>query len=459
MIPRITLLFTIACLPLRAEDQAVVRFVNGDQLTGSPLVVDHQRVVWDSSLIERPIPFQRDMLLDISLPVQTPELAPTDHEAVVTLNKGGIIRGQLAQVTENVIVLDTWYAGRLEINRLMAANVQIEPSDVVIYRGPSSLKDWKITPRPDAWKYENFSFISSGGGSVSRGDLLTDQCAVSFDVEWNSDAASYKVVIFADDSEERGSASGYEFSMQRGGMVLRNLRTQSFIGTTQSTVMAQSHRARIGIKASRTTGKIAFYVNDRIVDMWTDPDIDRSRLGKILRFSAERRASLKISGIRIAEWSGIIDDPPPPRDANRPMFGLGRLDSVQPAQPPPAKESEGRMKLANGDSLVGKVTTITDGKVTIDTTLGSVTLPVSRLRTISLPDTAKEEAIARNGDVRAWFADGSHIVFDFIGSDETTITGRSQNFGTATFRRDAFQKIEFNIYDFDLDTLRKDVDW
>ena len=458
MILRITLLLAIACLPLPAEDQAVVRFVNGDQLSGTPLVVDHQRVVWDSSLIERPIPFQRDKLLDISLPAQTPEIAPADHEAVVTLNKGGVIRGQLAQVTERAIVLDTWYAGRLEINRLMVANVQIEPSDVVIYRGPSSLKDWKISPHPDAWKYENFSFISAAGGSISREDLLTDQCSISFDAEWDSDAASYKVVIFADGSEERAAASGYEFSLQRGGMVLRNLRTQTFIGNTQSAVMAQSNRARIEIKASRTTGKIAFYVNDRIIDMWTDADVARSQLGKILRFSTERRASLKISRIRIAEWDGVIDDPPPPRAAMRRMFGFGQ-DPVQPAQPPPAKEAEGRMKLANGDSLDGKVTAITDGKVKIDTTLGSVTLPVSRLRTISLPDSAKEEAIARNGDVRAWFADGSHIVFDFIGSDESTITGRSQNFGTATFRRDAFQKIEFNIYDFELDELRKDTAW
>ena len=458
MITRITLLLTATCLALLAEDQAVVRFINGDQLTGSPLVVDHQRLVWDSTLIERPIPFQRDKLLDISLPAQTPELAPTDHEAVVTLNKGGVIRGQLAQVTDKAVVLDTWYAGRLEINRLMVASVLIEPSDVILYRGPSSLKGWKITPQPDAWKYENFSFLSDGGGSVSREDLLTDQCSISFDAEWNSDAASYKVVIFADDSEERGSASGYEFSLQRGGMVLRNLRTQTFIGNTQSSVMAQSNRARIEIKASRTTGKIAFYVNDRIVDMWTDADVGRSKLGKILRFTTERRAPLKISRIRIAEWNGIIDEPPPPRAAMRRMFGFGQ-DPVQPAQPPPAKETGDRMKLANGDSLVGKVTTITNGKATIDTTLGSVTLPVSRLRTISLPDTAKEEAIARNGDVRAWFADGGHIVFDFIGSDASTITGRSQNFGTATFRRDAFQKIEFNIYNFELDELRKDADW
>ena len=153
-----------------------------------------------------------------------------------------------------------------------------------------------------------------------------------------------------------------------------------------------------------------------------------------------------------------IAEPVPPRMGMRHMnmgFGLNEM------QPPPPKEEnlEGRMKLANGDSIEGKVKSIQHGKVTIDTSLGELSLPVARLRTIMLPKADYEEAIARNGDVRAWMADGAFLVFDFISSDKDTITGQSQAFGTATFRRNAFQKIEFNIHSWELDSLRKEPVW
>ena len=117
------------------------------------------------------------------------------------------------------------------------------------------------------------------------------------------------------------------------------------------------------------------------------------------------------------------------------------------------------MKLANGDSIDGKVKSIEQGKVTVETPLGELTLPVARLRTIMLPAADKEESKAENADVRAWMADGGFLVFEFLSADKDTITGRSQTFGTATFRRDAFQKIEFNIHDWELDGLREESAW
>lgn len=459
MIRTHTVFLLAACLASWAQDESSIRFVNGDHLTGTPVSLDAKGIVWDSSLIEKPVPFPKDKIMDVTLPTHTPDLKTTDHEAVVTLNKGGIVRGQLSEVTDAAVVIDTWYAGQMRFNRAMVKSVNIEPSDMILYRGPNSLKGWTVTPQPDAWRYTNFSFLSTSGGVIARDDLLTDECSITFDAEWNSDSASYKVIVFSDTVDNRNPRSGYEFSMQRGGMVLRNLQTQTFIGSSHSSEIAQSNRAHIEIKASRTTGKIAFFINNRIVDMWTDADLERSQLGKGLHFSTSRLAPLRISGIRVAEWDGEIDQPLPPRAGIRRIHP--EIGEEDPQRPQPAREEnkEGRMKLANGDSLDGKVKSIQKGQVTIETSLGEVTLPVARLRTIALPPAAPEEAIARNNDVRAWMSDGGFIVFEFIDSNDKTITGKSQNFGTATFRRDAFQKIDFNIYDFELDELRTQSDW
>jgi hypothetical protein len=459
MIRALIVFLLAAGLSAWAEDESGIRFVNGDHLTGTPLSLDNKGIVWKSPLIERPVPFLKEKILDVTLPTHTPDLKAMDHEAVVTLNKGGIVRGQLSEVTDDAVVIDTWYAGQLRFNRVMVESVNIEPSDLILYRGPNSLKGWTVTPQPDAWRYANFSFHCTGGGSIARDDLLTDECSVAFDAEWNSDSASYKVIVFSDTVDERHPKSGYEFSMQRGGMVLRNLQTQTFIGSAHSSEIAQSNRARIEIKASKRTGKIAFFVNNRIVDVWTDADLERSQLGNGLHFSTSRLVPMRISGIRVAQWDGTIDQPLPPRAGMRQMqLGLGE-DDPQPSPPSLEENREGRMKLANGDSIDGKVKSIQEGKVTIETSLGEVILPVARLRTITLPEALKEEAIARNDDVRAWMSDGGFIVFEFISSDKETITGKSQNFGTATFRRDAFQRIEFNLYDITLDDLRNPSEW
>ena len=45
-----------------------------------------------------------------------------------------------------------------------------------------------------------------------------------------------------------------------------------------------------------------------------------------------------------------------------------------------------------------------------------------------------ERCIRRNGDIRAWFPDDSSIVFRLDGVTDDTLTGSSQNFGTATFK-------------------------
>jgi hypothetical protein len=70
-----------------------------------------------------------------------------------------------------------------------------------------------------------------------------------------------------------------------------------------------------------------------------------------------------------------------------------------------------------------------------------------------------EEAKLENGDVRATLADGSRLVFRLDGVDENAIIGFSQNFGTARFRKDAFKRIEFNLYPKNGEVIRQGEDW
>ena len=117
------------------------------------------------------------------------------------------------------------------------------------------------------------------------------------------------------------------------------------------------------------------------------------------------------------------------------------------------------MELRNGDSIAGDVVSITDGMITVKTPFREVKLPLEVLRSVALKPVDRDESKRENGDVRGWFPDGSSVVFRLEGVSDETLTGYSQNFGTAPFKIAAFSRIEFNIYDPDLEDLRMANGW
>ena len=117
--------------------------------------------------------------------------------------------------------------------------------------------------------------------------------------------------------------------------------------------------------------------------------------------------------------------------------------------------SAGRLRFA----LEGEVTSIQDGPIAVKTGLGEIKIPVARLRSVALKKVDLEKAKLRNGDIRAWFPDGSSIVFRLDEVGDGTLTGYTQNFGTATFKLSAFNRIEFNIHDPGFENQRALDDW
>jgi len=442
---------------------SIVRFANGDVLAGKPEAITPEVLVWQSPLLARPASFLLDQVLDLSLSPTPPERTP-DHEATVTLTNGDSIRGQLASVTDEAISLHTWFAGRMDFNRLMVSGVKIEKRANFLFRGPTGLDGWKQATEPPAWSYSRSAFRSAAEGGIARDGLLPEECSISFDAAWKGDSVRLRVILFSDDSSTDNPSSGHELTFQRGGVHLRNCRTQNFIGSARSQELMENDRVRVEIRASMKSGKIALFINDRIIEVWNDPDAGKEGFGRTLHFISGSSLPLRISNIGVAHWDGVIDQIPEVRPGfDRGFDPMGGLpgDDEEPAAEAGAEEkpAASRMELANGDTLVGEVTSINDGVITVKSTLGDIRLPVSRLRSVALKPVEPERCKRRNGDIRAWFPDGSSIVFRLEATGDGTLTGSSQNFGTATFSTAAFNRIEFNIYSPRLEDLRRAEDW
>ncbi len=452
------LLAALALAPVPATAaESVARFSNDDLLTGTLESLSSDFIIWKSPVLDKPVPFFVKDVLDLSLPGTLPEIA-ADHEAILTLTNGDTVRGQLASVTDETVALDTWFAGRMHFNRLMVSSVRIEGKSTFLYAGPTGMDGWTQSGDTPIWSYGRSAFRSSGTGGIARGGLLPDECAVSFEASWKSDSIALKVILFSDEPSSIDPGSGYELSFQRGSVYLRNGKTQSFLGSTHSQELMENDTVHVEIRASRTAGKVCLFINGRIIEIWSDAEVGKSKFGSCLHFVSLNTLPMRISRIGVASWDGRIEELPEPRIGMIRQFGIHDQDE-DPALPAPEPTQEDRMKLANGDSLKGEVTAIQDGRITVKTPLGDINLPVARLRNVTLKKVELERCILRNGDIRAWFPDGTSIVFRLDAVAGDTLTGSSQNFGSADFNMRAFSRIEFNIHDPALESKRATNDW
>lgn len=446
-------------LPAAVPAESIARFSNDDRLAGSMESLTPELLVWRSPLLEKPAPFFLKNVVDLTLPAQPPD-AEADHVAVLTLTNGDTVRGRLASVTDGSVSLDTWFAGRMHFNRLMVSGLRIEGKSPHLYRGPTGLEGWTQSGDTPAWSFGRAALVSSGAGGIAKDGLLPDECAVAFDVAWKGDAIALKVILFSDEVDSDSPGSGYEFSFQRGSVYLRNGKTQAFLGSTHSQALMESDRVKVEIRASRKSGKASLLINGRVIEVWSDPDAAKGKAGSCLHFVSQNVLPTRISNITVSPWNGVVEDVPNPRVGLMRQFGFqDQNEESAPAPKAEEKPKEGRMELANGDSLEGEVTSIQDGLISVKTPLGDVQIPVSRLRTVALRKVDLERSIRRNGDIRASLPDGSSLVFRLDGVGQDTLTGSSQNFGEATFRMAAFNRIEFNIYDVALEDKRAAEDW
>ena len=453
-------LFASSLLSVTAEEApSVIRFSNKsmDQLSGTLQSLTTDRIVWNSPILEKPTPFWLKSILEVTLPATLPEFNAT-HEATLTLMNGDTVRGQVAAVTDDAITLDTWYAGRLSFRRVMVKGVVIDARPALVFSGPTGLDGWTQSAKLAAWTYENGSLRTNASVGIGRDVGLPDECVIGFDVAWHG-SLMLNFNFFAEDVSSDNSSIGYQISCQGAFATIRRQGAGPQFGESVNIpeFNKDNDKVRLELRVSRKSGNICLYINGRCGALWKDPGVAKGKFGKCIQFVPRGKESLRISSIKVSAWDGILEDSV---DADDAMLGMGmnlRLQRGIPEpkpEPKPKPAEDGRMKLRNGDSIGGEVTSIVDGVITIKTPFAEVKLPVARVRNIVLKPAPLEEPIRRNGDVRAWFGDGSSLVFCLDTMTPEVITGHSQLFGTATFKLAAFNRIEFNIYDPQICDLR-----
>lgn len=462
MNPRSLLAFLILATPAlhAASGAGTIRFLNQNQLPGEVASIEKDLIRWDSPQLEKPAPFFMKQVLEIN---QTPKTPATNEicEAVVSLTNGDSLRGQLSSVTDQAIELDTWYAGKLTLQRPMVESVKIIDRPKLVYQGPDGLEGWNRGDGEATWSFESGRFKSKGPGQIARDVKMPPTSRLAFDLTWRSSLRA-RIVVCSDDVSSREPSNAYDLIIQRKYVYLRKRWSSNGGGGTNilgQTVnvpeFSENEKARVELCIDRKKGAFNFIVDGRSVAVWSDADFKEGAMGGGLHFIAEDSTPLTVGRIEVSEWDGVIERQPASEDPN-----LAEEEEEAVKNPPKTEEpAPGKMTLRNGDTLVGEVLGIDKGIMRVKTSYAELRMPVSRLKTIALKPVEREEAMLKNGDVRAWFPDGSRVVFRLDSSTAEGLRGFSQNFGEATFKPEAFNRIEFNLYDPKFQSLRGEKMW
>lgn len=446
------ILLTSICFA--SQDASIVRFTNGDRLSGNVIALDLESLTWESELLKDHVQFNLDKVLELHLPAKIDDTwnEEASYVAELELVKGGVAKGHLIGLNDNEIRLNTWYAGELIFPRKNVKTINISSHSKMIYRGPDGIEGWTISGSENSWRYENNELVSNDSGSIGRNIDFTDEVKIGFEVR-SKGTLRTKIILFSSEIAVPEPDSGYEITFHGSSARIRRLSDDtSLIGKSGPRRNQPNEKSNIDIRVSRITKNIMIYINDDLIGIWEDEAMGEIS-GKGLLFSSDQNNNnnIGISNILVSEWDGHVDESMSEemqlRDQRLGIRHFNNRAMRVPTTQKPQELPEGRMMLQNGDTMEGEVLGIEGEMIKIKTPFTEVTFPVHRIKNITPNKTADlEEARIYSGDVRAHLADGSKLVFRLEGVKDGKIIGFSQNFGMAEFKQSAFKRIEFNIH-------------
>jgi len=449
------LLTSLSAQEEQAESSAgAVHFGNGDILSGSAVGLNKEgHLVWNSETLHSEVPLHLDKILEMSLRSnnQPPSTAP--HIAKVTLTNGDTLHGELLALDDKEVTLQTDHSGLLKIRRSMSSKLDITKSERTLYSGPYDFDEWTVADADsDAWSLQNGHLVSREGSSIARPFDLPDKAHFSFTLTWRS-SLRFRLLLRSDDEETSQPDNCYDLVYNRRFVYMRKRWTgpngagSRIIGQSANIQeLNEKETARFDFYLDRKAGTIAFYVDGKQAQVWSDEAPDDGTFGKMIHFIAEDGYPVRVSRIELSEWTSA--NLPDDRQA-----GIVNEEALEEGQ---------QIILQNGDVLVGDVGLVKDGVLEVTTAHTPIKVPIERMSSVHLTDKSDanyEEPIRKPGDVRAWFRSGGRITFRLDSFSDGKLEGFSQTFGTATFDSNAFSRIEFNIYNEDYRSLRQETSW
>jgi hypothetical protein len=441
-----------------SSNLSVVNFANasGDRVSGSVVNMEGDLLEFKSALFPKNVFFNKSAILDVELDQAEPSIdidfTQADHVAELQLegrygqeDKRDTLRGQLTQIADDHIILSTWYAGELKVQRDLIHSIKIKSNQSGLYQGPNSLEEWDQGKSANSWKFENKALVTGKSrGAISKDISLLDQSVLKFKLQWKTSIA-LTLNLFADSPEVGKLENFYELRMQSNYLQMKKViegeRPPQINRMSNTSYPHVTKSAEYAIYMDKKKGVFHIFINGTKVQTFTDSAVTPKLLGTSIYLRNENEKMMRISSMILEKWNGTIPTPEDEKALNQ-LQGEGQ-----------------RILLANGDAVIGKIGLIKNGMLDIKTEHADLKLPLYGIRDLKLPSTEDNKPKMETNDVKAHFKGGGWIILDVSSIDKEFIHGNNKAIGNHKFRIDAFEKIELSIYEPSYNKIRKEQAW
>jgi hypothetical protein len=418
-------------------------FRDGDMLYGKLLEILSGHIVrWQHPDASEPIEFKLGNVAQIDLAPRPSAAAHGEASCKLWLANGDMLAGNLVSCGSNLLSLDTWYAGPLKVSRRSLQTLALVPNAPVVFDGIRGLDGWTqgnavkaLAGDSGQWMYRNGAFYSDKAASIARDLKLTDKSQIQFEMAWRG-PLSLAIALYTDSlqpilltDKENGPDFGGFYSLRFQNTVfvtLTPIRKKDPLRALGDSLivqpLTQKDRVKVDLRMSKSDRRVALFLDGELIKDWIDPGGFAGE-GTGIRFVNNQAGSaLKISNLRVSKWDGVMNDL-----ATEPL--TDRAHDV--------------VSLESGGKVVGALTSIANGQISMLTTAGATNFPLAGANAIEFAPYQGQAPPPVAINTHATFAQGGSITFELVAWRPGGVEAISPDFGKATFDPAVFGRLQF----------------
>ena len=452
----------VPTLPPRPSNAENVKLLNGDTFSGQPKGFDPEKgLLWEHPHIKGTFPINPRSVARVNLGASKLPDGAKHHACNVMLANGDSFSGDLVGLNDKSLLVDTWYAGRVSVDRTIIKTLQPGfTAAKTLYDGPNDIKNWTfVNPNaaafgqlpPNAplqlqqqfqqrqeqmknaagnWKLNEGGFeCTTSGALVGRNfKNLPAKGSLEFDIEWASYLNLY-LNLHTDSLRSYSSANTYQLRLNQSYAYLYRYSTtrgsQRVGSNFRINLNSTQRRAHVAIKYDQEEKIFALFLNGKFVTKWQDVNTEFAGKGNGILFSSRSSSHMRVSRILLREWNGSLPG------KNKASAGSDKEDFVL---------------FNNEDSISGTLLGIDEGKMMFKTSFAELPgVPLQDVDTIHLAKEQLKTPPIMASSSRLNLKGSGRMSLQITSWKDGVITGRSLVFGELKVDAGAVQSIEFNL--------------
>ncbi|HEV3022028.1 MAG TPA: hypothetical protein VGX76_06160, partial [Pirellulales bacterium] len=207
---------------------AVLYFVNGDHLPGTPLDGDQTNAfLWQATDFTRPFRFDGDSISEIRFGAPS-AAAAVAGEFCFDLSGGDVLHGDLIAIGDDELVVDSSRAGRLWLKRAGALRMsRCRGNPALKYQGPTGLDGWGPPEAAAAWSDDGGHLATDRESAVLTNDLaLPPQTLIELAISWKAQP-DFALVLGAG-AGDADARRAFRFEVLDGELIVRRETERDF---------------------------------------------------------------------------------------------------------------------------------------------------------------------------------------------------------------------------------------